>query len=82
MIVPALGTENAKLSNGPATVPVRSTDVPRALSVGPELPKPIKPPVPATPLAKEVSDTGTPDANGIIVPTFAGPVGPVGPVIP
>ena len=82
VIVPARGNENAKFVKGPAMVPVRSIFAPRALSVGAELPNPIKPPVPAAPPTRVVNATGIPDANGITVPAAVAPVAPVAPVGP
>ena len=46
------------------------------------LPKPTKAGSPASPPAIVVKATGSPEANGIMAPVPAGPVGPAGPVAP
>lgn len=82
VIVPALGTENAKLVNVPAAF-VKSIVVPNIPTEGADDPNPIRLGIPTSPPAIVVIVIGMPDENGMIAPPPfkpAAPVAPVGPV--
>lgn len=78
VIVPALGTENAKFVNVPAGL-VRSMTPPAIERPGAELPNPTKAGVPISPPTMVVRVMGNPDAKGIMA---LAPVGPVAPTVP
>lgn len=80
-MVPSRGTENAKFRSVPPA-PVRSIVAPRTVGPGAELPNPMKLGMPTNPSAIVVSETGIPDAYGMMAPLPANPVAPVAPVAP
>lgn len=81
VIVPALGTENAKLVNVPAAF-VKSIVAPNTPTDGADAPNPIRLGIPTSPPAMVVIVIGIPDENGIIAPPPFNPAAPVAPVAP
>ncbi|ACV63876.1 hypothetical protein Dtox_3125 [Desulfofarcimen acetoxidans DSM 771] len=75
VMVPDRGAEKAKLINGPVTPPVRSIVSPEIVMPVAELTNPTILAVPTSPSAMVVITMGPPDANGIIAPVPAVPVG-------
>ena len=69
VMMPALGTWNAKLERVPLAL-VISIVAPNSVSPCALLPKPTKAGRPARPPAIVVRETGSPDAKGMMAPAF------------